>query len=227
MSDNATPIDWLGRGQPLLADAGHDHRLHPDTLTAFLALQQAAQNDGIDLQIVSSFRDFQRQCAIWNKKWRGETPLLDRDGQPLCYESLSDVQKMHAILMWSALPGTSRHHWGSDLDVYDKTAVQAWSGRFSLVESEYTEGGPCYQLNQWLNQHMHTYGFMRPFAEYRGGVAQEPWHLSHQPSAKAFEQQRSLASLVQAIENSELEGKATVLAHVEEIYHRYVLNQGV
>lgn len=227
MSNTDTHLDWLGRGQPLLADATPPHRLHPQTLSAFSALQKAAQQEGIDLQIVSSFRDFDRQCAIWNRKWRGEAALLDIQGNPLCYEDLSETQKMHAILMWSALPGTSRHHWGTDLDVYDKAAVEAWHERFALVVSEYAQGGPCYRLNQWLNQHMHEYEFMRPFATYRGGVAEEPWHLSHTPSAKAFEQQRSIPSLVEAIERSDLAGKATVLANIDEIFHRYVLNQGV
>jgi LAS superfamily LD-carboxypeptidase LdcB len=227
MSNAHTNKDWLGRGQPLLADAGASHRLHPQTLSAFSALQTAAQQEGIDLQIVSSFRDFDRQCAIWNRKWHGEAVLLDIQGKPLCYEGLSELQKMHAILTWSALPGTSRHHWGTDLDVYDKAAVEAWSGRFSLVAAEYTLGGPCYRLNQWLNQHMDKFDFVRPFATYRGGVAEEPWHLSHIPSANVFEQQRSLSSLVKAIEKSELAGKTTVLANIEEIYYRYVLNQGV
>ena len=176
--------------------------------------------------MVSSFRDFDRQTAIFNRKWAGQAQLLDTNGDELPFEALSDNEKLHAILTWSALPGGSRHHWGSDIDVYDKAAVSQWDGDFQLVETEYAADGPCYPLAQWLNENMAHYGFTLPFAHYCGGVAREPWHLSHADSANLFEKQRNLASLVTAIENSDLEGKSTVLDHIHMIYRRYILNLG-
>ena len=58
-------------------------RLHAGVVQAVLQLREAAARVGIELTIVSSFRDFGRQTAIWNGKWRGERSLLDRAGQPL------------------------------------------------------------------------------------------------------------------------------------------------
>ena len=217
---------WLGIHNPYLVDAGNGHYLHPAVLEAFNKMQVAAHRQNIDLQIVSSYRNFERQCAIWNKKWRGETVLLDASGTPLTFASLSDNDKLHAILTWSALPGGSRHHWGTDIDVFDKSAVAQWSGTFSLVDSEYQPGGPCHSLATWLQEHMHSYGFYRPFNQYNNGVARELWHLSHQQVAAEFEQSRQLPQLVSAIEQSNIEGKPVILANIEEIYHRYILNRG-
>ena len=109
---------WLGQQNDYLVDAGNGHRLHRDVISPFLAMQDAAQKDGVDLQLVSSFRDFDRQTAIFNRKWTGQAQLLDINGNELPFASLSDDEKLHAILTWSALPGGSRHHWGTDIDVY-------------------------------------------------------------------------------------------------------------
>ena len=78
---------------------------------------------GFDLAPVSSFRDFERQRAIWNAKFRGERPALDRRGRAVNMNKLDDGARVETILCWSALPGASRHHWGSDVDVADGHAI--------------------------------------------------------------------------------------------------------
>ena len=101
------------------------HRLTAATAAAFNDMQVAAAHDGFNLQAASSWRSFERQLAIWNGKWRGERPLLDAASQPIDALQLSDEARLHAILRWSALPGTSRHHWGTDLDIYDPDCLPA------------------------------------------------------------------------------------------------------
>jgi len=133
-------------------------------MPAFLAMREAARRDGIDLQAASSFRDFDRQLTIWNAKFRGERPLLDRSGQLLNVASLSAAQRIEAILIWSALPGASRHHWGTDLDVYDAAALHD-RARLQLTPEEYGGAGPFAALTAWLDQHMHRFGFFRPYVE--------------------------------------------------------------
>lgn len=222
-----TNVQWLGQHNDYLVEVGPHHKLHPRTHKDFLAMQRAAQKDGVDLQLVSSYRNFDRQAAIFNKKWRGEVNILDKNSQPLCHEALSDNEKLHAILLWSALPGGSRHHWGTDFDVYDKAAVAKWGGDFNLVESEYSENGPCYSLALWLEKNMADFGFTRPFNDYSGGVAREPWHLSHIDSAAEFEEARNLKALETAINESDIAGKSTILSVLPTLYERYVLNNGV
>lgn len=220
------PQAWLGQHNPYLVEAGYGHFLHPDVLPSFIAMQEAAREGGIDLCIVSSFRNFQRQTIIWNRKWRGEATLLDKHGNALDPSTLSNLEKLHAILTWSALPGGSRHHWGTDFDVYDKKAVEQWDGTFSLVDSEYQASGPCFALANWLEKNMQTFGFFRPFAEDKGGIARELWHLSHRAASKAFERNVSMTELTNTISNSDIEGKATIVDNIEEIFYRYILNLG-
>ncbi|GEA07728.1 peptidase M15 [Alteromonas sp. KUL42] len=217
---------WLGQHNDYLVDAGHGHFLHPEVLTDFTAMQNAALHDGIDLQLVSSYRDFSRQMAIFNRKWRGDATLLNAEGQVLNFSALTQEEKLHAILTWSALPGGSRHHWGTDIDVYDKQAVAQSQQPFNLICAEYEKNGPCYSLACWLESNMATFGFYRPFDEYKGGVAREPWHLSHKSTATYFEKARNLDDLAHAISQSDIDGKAYILSQLPLLYTRYVLNNG-
>ncbi len=218
---------WLGQQNDDLVDVGQHHKLHPKVLPDFIAMQHAALADGIDLQLVSSYRDFYRQAIIFNKKWRGETKLLDVNGDVVNPKTLNDEQKLNVILTWSALPGGSRHHWGTDIDVYDKSAVARWQGEFNLVEQEYAPNGPCYNLARWLDKHMQKYGFYRPFEVNKGGVAREPWHLSHHSTAAQFENARNLEELKMAIESSDIQGKSCIINRLPLLYDRYVLNNGI
>jgi LAS superfamily LD-carboxypeptidase LdcB len=54
--------------------AGLRCTLHRDVVAPFKALRAAAAADGIDLVAFSSFRDFERQLAIWNGKFRVSGP---------------------------------------------------------------------------------------------------------------------------------------------------------
>ncbi|PJG59765.1 M15 family metallopeptidase [Aeromonas cavernicola] len=197
------------------------HRLTAATLAAFTAMQQAAQHAGFNLQPASSWRSFERQLAIWNGKWRGERVLLDANSQPIDPFQLNEWERVQAILRWSALPGTSRHHWGSDLDIYDPDLLPA-NRTLQLEPWEYQTGGWFADMSQWLSQHMAQFGFFLPYpATAASGVAYEPWHLSFAPVAHA--QHLAPAALAHCLQNSDIEGKQTIIAHLEEILARYVV----
>ena len=198
-------------------------RLHAAAIDAANALREASARAGLDLAIVSSFRDFNRQSAIWNRKFRGEQPLLDRAGQVLPVASLGGPERVRAILIWSALPGASRHHWGTDFDVYDRAAVPA-DYRPELTVAEYTGTGPFVRLNEWLAANLGNRGFFRPYRTDRGGVSPEPWHLSYAPVSGPALQALTLEVLTEAIEGSDLEGREHVLARLPEIHDRYVVS---
>ncbi|HEV7633568.1 MAG TPA: M15 family metallopeptidase [Steroidobacteraceae bacterium] len=197
--------------------------LHRDVVADFLALRAAAAAAGIDLAPVSSFRDFDRQLAIWNAKCRGERELLDKEGRPLDPASLDEESLVAAILYWSALPGASRHHWGTEVDVIDAAALPAGE-RPQLVQSEYAEGGVFAHLDRWLETNAAGHGFFRPYAVDRGGVQPEPWHLSHAAVAQAAMAQFSVTILGEALDAVEIEAGMTVAARLPEIFDRYVLN---
>jgi LAS superfamily LD-carboxypeptidase LdcB len=196
--------------------------LHVRAAEGLIAMRNAARTAGIDLDVVSGFRDFNRQLAIWNAKFNGSRPLLDASGFEIKRADLYESALIDAILTWSALPGASRHHWGSEIDVIDTAALPA--GRQpQLHPAEFAVGGCFERLNGWLDSNMWRFGFFRPYATFRGGVQPEPWHLSYAAVSVPALEVLSLEVLAEALEGADLPGKQTVLARLPELYHRYVL----
>lgn len=195
--------------------------LHNRVVAPFLAMRAAAAPDGIDLVAFSGFRDFDRQLAIWNGKYRGERPMQDRDGRPLNVGTLSPAERVAAILWWSALPGASRHHWGTDFDVMDLASLPA-GYRVQVLPAEYRHGGPFERLTTWLDGHMHSFGFYRPYDTDRGGVAPEPWHLSYAPLAQCAQRALTVQGLRQVLADAQIDGREEVLAALEDNFRRYV-----
>jgi LAS superfamily LD-carboxypeptidase LdcB len=197
-------------------------RLHADAIEPVLALRADAAKAGFDLAIASGFRDFDRQLGIWNAKFRGERALLDRDEQPLDASKLDERGRIDAILLWSALPGASRHHWGSDFDVFDRAAVPA-GYRAQLTVSEFTGDGPFAALNDWLSTNLTRFAFFRPYLTDRGGVHPEPWHLSYAPISGPSLARLTLDVLNDALATSEILGREHVLTRLPEIHAKYVM----
>jgi LAS superfamily LD-carboxypeptidase LdcB len=195
--------------------------LHAQVAAPFLNLRRAAQAEGIDLVPVSSFRDFDRQLSIWNGKFTGERPLYDAAGTQLDAADLSPAERVEAILLWSALPGASRHHWGTDLDLIDGNAPAAELAD-KLTREAFASGGPFENLERWLQAHAPRFGFFRPFQGIRSGVQPEPWHVSFAPVAERARGTLSVKILQAAIEAAPLLGKAVVLSRLDELHARYV-----
>jgi LAS superfamily LD-carboxypeptidase LdcB len=195
--------------------------LQPDTATAFLDLRAAAAQSDIDLVAVSSFRSFQQQLTIWNEKFHGRRPLLDQDGRTLDVAVMTGEQIVRAILLWSALPGASRHHWGTEIDVIDRAAL-AQGQRPQLIAQEYSPQGLFSRLGSWLPRHCQDFGFFLPYDRDRGGVQPEPWHLSFAPVSGAALPALTVAVLAAAISEVELAGGAVVRRQLTDIHARYV-----
>ncbi|HEY3786651.1 MAG TPA: M15 family metallopeptidase [Steroidobacteraceae bacterium] len=195
--------------------------LHADAGRALLAMREAARGAGIDVGVASGFRDFPRQVAIWTAKFKGERALLDRHGLEIEHASLDEAALIQAILLWSALPGASRHHWGSEVDVIDLACLPA-GGRPRLVPQEFAPGGCFTRLDRWLADNMARFGFFRPYTTDRGGVQPEPWHLSYRPVSVPALEALSVDVLAEAIAGTDMPGRGQVLEGLQEIYARYV-----
>ena len=197
--------------------------LQPDCWAAFNRLQENAASASIDLRIASGFRSFERQLAIWNAKASGERPVHDDQGEPVDITALDEVQRLHAILRYSALPGASRHHWGSDLDVFDAAAVPP-DYQLELSPREYADEGVFGRLHAWLGEQFREEGaeFYRPFETDRGGVASERWHLSYRPLALDCATQLTLDVLRDALNGADLLLVGTVFHELPEIFTRYI-----
>lgn len=196
--------------------------LHRDAFSALQAMSRAALADGIEIVPVSSFRSFEQQLWIWNAKYQGERILRGRDNSVLDSAALSPAERVAAILVWSALPGASRHHWGSDCDLVDRRTAPA-QGPIDLLDVDFAPGGRYAALNDWLGERAADYGFFRPYDQDRGGVLPEPWHLSFAPVAGPAQAAMSVGLLRSALAQAPLQGAEIVAQQLPELFGRYVL----
>jgi LAS superfamily LD-carboxypeptidase LdcB len=196
-------------------------RVHRHAITALRGLRDLAKKAGIDLVAVSAFRDFERQLSIWNGKYRGERPLVAPNGQRLDVQGMTAPQRVAAILHWSALPGASRHHWGTDVDLVDRNAITD-GYVVQLTPEEFVPGGPFAALGAWLDQHAAHFGFFRPYRGLRSGVQPEPWHFSFAPLAEPARRQLTPGMLADTLAAAPLYGKDEVLAQIDELHAQYV-----
>jgi len=208
------PRQLTGREETHLVELPSGHRLQAAAATAFTALQRDARAAGFDLAIASSFRSYSRQLAIWNGKAGGLRKVHDDAGHEVDIHALAAPERLRAILRFSAIPGTSRHHWGTDLDVYDAAAV-APGYQLELSPREVAPGGMFDPLHRWLDERMaadRSRGFYRPYALDRGGVAPERWHLSYAPLAPVCERGLSESLLLACWEDCPAGQEALLLA---------------
>ncbi|WP_043317490.1 M15 family metallopeptidase [Microbulbifer sp. HZ11] len=202
--------------------------MHPEALSAFDQLRRDARNAGFEPRVVSGFRGFERQRMIWNAKACGQRPLLDSSGKPLDVAQMSPDDILFAILRWSALPGASRHHWGTDFDVIDAAAVEE-GYRVQLTPEEVADDGVFGPFHRWLDERIaagESRGLFRPYAVDRGGVAPERWHLSYAPRAREFQDLLTEQALVEMILSCEsdqgLSLSECICERMPEIYPRFI-----
>jgi D-alanyl-D-alanine carboxypeptidase len=135
--------------------------LRQEAYIAFKKMAIAAKKDGISLKIVSATRNFAQQKAIWETKWQTK------------YAHIQDPQQRALkILEFSSMPGSSRHHWGTDMDLND-------------LNNEYFATGAGKKMYDWLLQHAATFGFCQPYSAGRtDGYQEEKWHWTYLPLSK-------------------------------------------
>lgn len=218
-----TPQQLTGQVQTHLAEFAPNRLLHKLVIADFTALQAAAKQQGFTLHVASAFRSFERQLLIWNNKYSGIKPILDKNEQPIDIDSVSEIEKLHHLLHWSALPSASRHHWGTDMDVYDPSLLPA-NQSLQLQKSEYLTGGYFSELTQWLENNIQQFGFYLPYQKDQGGVAQEPWHISYYPLSEKFLLQLDLDLISDTIIRNSVLGKSLILQELPIIYKQYICN---
>jgi len=165
--------------------------LHKEAYAAFLDMYAVAKKDGIDLRILSATRNFDSQKSIWEAKWNGQRKLSD--GTNAAEISDKNTRALR-ILEYSSMPGTSRHHWGTDIDLNN-------------LNNPYFEKEPGKKVYDWLKANAGQFGYCQPYspkgAQRPDGYNEEKWHWSYLPLAKAY-----LASAKQLLKNEKIEGFA-------------------
>lgn len=217
-----TPAELTGRARGHLADlADPACVLHAQVITPFLRLRHAAAQAGFDLVPQSAYRDFDRQLRIWNAKFSGEAAVNDASGRPVAVLLLPPAERIDAILVWSALPGASRHHWGTDLDLIDRAAIPP-GYRVQLIAEEYAPSGIFGPLSVWLEANAARFGFFRPYRGVLSGVKPEAWHYSFAPLSEPARRALCVGGLRDALLDAPLAGKDSVLERLGELHERYV-----
>lgn len=141
--------------------------LRKDTYEAFRRMYDRALKDGIRLQIKSATRNFEYQKGIWEAKWTGEK--LIEGSEDLSKTTPDPKERALKILRYSSMPGTSRHHWGTDMDL-------------NSLENSWFDSGDGLKLFNWLKQHATEFGFCQPYTSGRpSGYLEEKWHWSYMP----------------------------------------------
>ncbi|MPM08681.1 hypothetical protein SDC9_54995 [bioreactor metagenome] len=150
--------------------------LRTEVYNAFIAMCDSALKDGISLSIVSATRTFDHQKMIWENKWNGRQYV---GGKLLNVAYPDEVERALVILKYSSMPGTSRHHWGTDIDI-------------NSVDPAYFKTAIGIKVLQWLESHAHYFGFCRPYTPFgptrSKGFQPEEWHWSYIPIAYRFQQ---------------------------------------
>jgi len=221
--NSINPAQLLGQNEEHLYYVSERVAIHQTMKNAFDAMVDAAKDDGIELTIASGFRAFDRQLTLWNNKFSGKTPIKNSAGDVVISADLSPLELVHSILLYSALPGASRHHWGCDIDVYAPNLL-AQGYQLQLEPWEYSEQGPLAKLSIWLVQHAHQFGFYFPYGKFQGGVAQEPWHISYLPLAQQYQQAFDIKLLTHVLNNSTILGKNVIIENLDDIATRYINN---
>ncbi len=149
---------------------GKDVNLRKEAFQAFRQMQEAAKKEGIDIKIVSSYRSFDRQVEIFERKY--DTYTDDMGMEPL--------EAIDKIIEYSTIPGTSRHHWGTEIDIVDGS-VEAEGD--VLVAEKFEGDGPYAKLKAWMDEHSEEFGFYLVYTDNpkRRGFKYEPWHYSYAP----------------------------------------------
>ena len=86
-------------------------------------------------------------------------------------------ERFEKILEYSAVPGTSRHHWGTDIDI-------------NGVDPKYFETAEGEKVYAWLTENAPLFGFCQSYTlkgqDRPTGYYEEKWHWSYLPLAKIF-----------------------------------------
>lgn len=129
-------------------------------LMAFIDMNRDAKKSKINLKIISGTRNFSEQKGIWERKWILESKRLK--------DHISISKK---ILTYSSMPSTSRHHWGTDIDI-------------NSLESAFFKNGRGLKEYKWLQENAKKFGFHQVYSKKlsgRTGYNEEEWHWSYMP----------------------------------------------
>ena len=159
----------IGKENSAIIGDTYTSKMHKEAKVAFEKMKVAALKDGINIEVVSAYRSFQKQKSIFENKYK-----------IFIQEGLTPIEAVEKIIEYSTIPGTSRHHWGTDIDIIDANYPKPKS---VLKEGNFYDNGPYCKLKEWMDRHSEFYGFYEVYTKNpkRKGFKYEPWHFSYAP----------------------------------------------
>ena len=153
--------------------SGRRMYLQKDVLKAFDKMRNAIAQEGLNIYVISACRTFEAQKRIWRRKWQGHIKL---GGTIDASKEFKDpVERAIKILEYSSMPGTSRHHWGTDLDINE-------------LNNAYFENGKGKQIYEWMEKYASDFGFCQPYTKIDSlrpyGYQEEKWHWTYMPISR-------------------------------------------
>ena len=210
-----------GLGTPDLVEFQPGYFVDRAIVDDLKSLSREASANGFELRLESAYRTFEKQLSIWNRKARGELPLLSEMGERM--ERPKDEEElMYAILTWSALPGASRHHLGTDLDVVDANACPE-GYEVQLTPDECT--GMFGKFHEFLDAAFAAdgaFGFNRVFVPGRGKIKPELWHIAHLPTSRRLLDSFSLEALRDIYREIDIACKRVILARLDKLAEDFI-----
>ncbi len=184
--------ELIGKESPKLF--GKNYKLRLEAHQAYLKMQEAALKDNITIQIFSSYRSFTHQKNIWERKYK----KYEKQG-------LAPEKIIKKIVEYSTIPGTSRHHWGTDIDIIDAAVTQP---KRVLQEQNFHNNGAFCKLKEWLDDNATKFNFYLVYTDNgnRKGFKYEPWHYSYKPLSKKYLQQYKKLSITKILQQEALLG---------------------
>ena len=184
--------ELIGKGNPELF--GVHYKLRKEAHHAFDKMKAEALKESINIQVVSSYRDFNHQNRIWTRKYNTFTK-----------QGMSPENTIDKIIEYSTIPGTSRHHWGTDLDIIDGNSKQP---KHVLNAEHFHGNGPFCKLKEWMDIHANSFGFYLVYTDNanRKGFKYEPWHYTFKPLSKQYLADYQKLDLIDILKQEKLIG---------------------
>lgn len=196
---------------------GTFYYVHPKVSGPLEKLQKLLETPHQSLEVASAYRSYAQQESIWNEKVEGKRPLWSKDEKHLVdVQTLRPEEIVQHLLHFSSIPGCSRHHWGTDFDIFDPTYYKQTSQKLLLKNEAYDlQVGPNYHLLQSFEEGrlQGKHFFIRPYEQPRSeGIQREAWHISYAPVSKSLQSQFSFEIFERNLQQSHF--------HLKEILQR-------
>lgn len=192
-TDRFTESELIGRGTPKLYGTGY--KLQKRAHQAFLEMNYEAKRNDMNIRVVSSYRSFNHQNLIWTRKYKRYRS-----------RNLTSQQAVLYNIRYTAIPGSSRHHWGTEIDVVDGSIK---TSKYPLNTKNFHGYGIYKSFREWMDSNAHKYGFYQVYTNdhNRGGFKYEPWHYSFAELAKPMLRDYSQRDIQAMLQKQNLLGK--------------------